>query len=156
MCPVFPFFNVRHPPGFQGNSHIPKGNLVCICMKHALFWQNQPDFSSGRGCFLALSAAGIRGGHRTTTAQVWAPAGLRGACSGHSKPRDLASNRGIACRRDKSQPGPLNPPKCQFFSCFLTSLLLFVKYHNRGQRLGSHGTRAALHAFPFFTATNGT
>ena len=31
-----------------------------------------------------------------TRAQVWVPAGLRGARSGRSKPRDLASNRGIA------------------------------------------------------------
>ena len=43
-----------------------------------------PVFYSGRGPFLALSAAGHEGGPRVLTAQVWAPVGLRGACSGRS------------------------------------------------------------------------
>ena len=34
-----------------------------------------------------------------TTVQVWVQAGLRGACSGRSKLRNLASNHGIAFRR---------------------------------------------------------
>ena len=33
-----------------------------------------------------------------TTAQVWVTTGLRGARSGHSKSRDLASDHGIAFR----------------------------------------------------------
>ena len=35
------------------------------------------------------------------------------------------------------------------------SLLLFLKNHSSCQRLGSHGTIAALQAFSFVTATNG-
>ena len=72
---------------------------VCIRMK-ALFCT--PLFSSGRGSFLALSAAGHAGGPRVLTAPVWAPAGLRGACSGRSKSRELESNHGIAFRRARA------------------------------------------------------
>ena len=37
----------------------------------------------------------------------------------------------------------------------LPSLLLFLRYHSSPQGLRSHGTTAALQAFPFVTATNG-
>ena len=39
------------------------------------------------------------------------------------------------------------------FSC--VSPLLFLKYQSSRQSLGSHGTTAALQAFPVVTATNG-
>ena len=41
---------------------------------------------------------GTRGARLYTTAQDWVPGGLRGACSGRSKSRHLASNRGVAFR----------------------------------------------------------
>ena len=37
----------------------------------------------------------------------------------------------------------------------ISPLLLFLEYHNSHQRLGSHGTTAALQGFAFVTATNG-
>ena len=39
---------------------------------------------------------GTQGVRLYTTVQVWVPGGLRGACSGRSKSRNLASNHGIA------------------------------------------------------------
>ena len=62
-----------------------------------LFFLPRPPFSSGRGSFLALSAAG-----HVHLAQVWAPAGLRGARPGRSKWGELVSNHGIAFRRARA------------------------------------------------------
>ena len=41
---------------------------------------------------------GTQGARVHTAVQVWVPGGLRGACSGHSKSRNLAINRGVAFR----------------------------------------------------------
>ena len=59
-------------------------------------------FSSGRGSFLTLSAAGQAGGSRVHQAQVWTPAWLRGARSGRSMSRELSCNHGIAFRRART------------------------------------------------------
>ena len=44
---------------------------------------------------------------------------------------------------------------CSNFLFFRLWLLLSFKCHSSRQRLGCHGTTAALQAFPFVTATNG-
>ena len=77
------------PPGFQV-THIPKGNLVLLCvnvfLRHVGFF-----FFSSRGSFLVLSARGHAGsppehhGTSVTTLQVWALAEVRGTWSGGSK-----------------------------------------------------------------------
>ena len=53
---------------------------------------------------------------------------------------------------------PVQTPKmaCFVFSFFTSFAAVFdMKKHSNQQRLGSHGTTAALQAFPFVTATNG-
>ena len=51
-------------------------------------------FFSGRGTLGTLSAPGhVRGPRVYTTVQVWAPAGLHGACSGRSKPGEHVVKR---------------------------------------------------------------
>ena len=50
----------------RGTSHSPKGSLICMCMKSFFLWNTKP-FSSGRGFFLALSAAGAQGRGACTT-----------------------------------------------------------------------------------------
>ena len=108
-----PPFQLATPSGFQVNP-ILKGDLVlvCICIvKH--FCCTSTRFS-GHGSFLALSAAGHAGGPRVLTAKVWPPDGLRGACSGRSKSRELASNYGIAFRRARANQAHGNP-KMSFF-----------------------------------------
>lgn len=47
-------------------------------------------FSGGRGCVVALLAAGDAAGPRVHYAQIWAPAGPGGAYSGRSKSHELA------------------------------------------------------------------
>ena len=93
---------------------------------------------------------------------MWVPAGLRRACSGLSKPPSLASNRGIAfrpaintCRTNQAHANMQTLRRTLFSSSFHLSAAVFVEHHSSRQRLGSHGTTAALHAFPFVTATNG-
>ena len=61
------------------------------------------------GLFSRSRLRGAQGGRAYTTAQVWAPAGLRGARSGHSKSRELASNHGIALRRGRASQDNGNP-----------------------------------------------
>lgn len=73
------------------------------------FFPHRHFFISRPGCFLALSAAGHGGGPRVHTAQVLAPAEPRDTCSGRSKPRNLASNRGGAFRRDRAKQDNGNP-----------------------------------------------
>ena len=60
---------------------------------------------------------GTQGGSVYTTAQVWAPAGLRGPCSWTSKSRELASNHGIAFRRARANQAH-GKPQSVIFSGF--------------------------------------
>ena len=112
-------------------------------------------FFSGRGSFLALSAAGHAGGPRVITAQVWAPAGLRGACSGLSKSRELASNHGIAFRRPRANQAHRKPRTVIFSFSTSRCCCLWSTATVALKRLGSRGTTAALQAYLFVTATNG-
>ena len=84
-------------------------------------------FSYGRGSFLVLSAAGDAGGLRVHTAQVWAPAEVRGTCSGRSKSRNLASNHGVAfrgVRAEQDDGKPTYQPLCPNNTRFKLSPLL--------------------------------
>ena len=113
------------------------------------------------GLFSRSRLRGTQGARLYITAQVWVPAGLRGACSGRSKLRNLASNHGIAFRSARPNQAHANPKKVislvfsRFRSFFHLSLLLFLNYHISSERLGSHDTTAALQAFHFVTDTNG-
>ena len=60
------------------------------------------------GHFSRSRLRGTQGGRVYTTAQVSAAAGPRDVCSGRSKLRDLASNRGIAFRRARANEADRN------------------------------------------------
>ena len=114
-------------------------SYVCTSMRtfiheNALVWYYTyigPIFFSGRRSFLALSAAGHAGSPRELTAQGWAPDGLRGARSEHSKSREpWQVITGIAFRRGRASQGNGNP-----------TVQLF-------------GSSDSLHAVPFLTATD--
>ena len=53
---------------------------------------------------------------------VWVPGGLRGACSGHSKSRNLARKHGIAFRRARADQAHGKPPICHILFCDLLLL----------------------------------
>ena len=55
------------------------------------------------GLFSRSPLRGTQGARLYATAQVWVPAGLRGACPGRSKSRDLAINQGIAFRGARAE-----------------------------------------------------
>ena len=82
MFPSCPFSSTCVTPGIS-RQHIPRGTLnIHINVFFSLFGI---FFSSSRGSFLVLLApwhAGSPPGPRT---QVWAPAEVRGTCSGGSK-----------------------------------------------------------------------
>ena len=62
------------------------------------FLHPPPFFPAAVGLLSRSRLRGTRGARLYTTAQDWVPGGLRGACSGRSKSRHLASNRGVAFR----------------------------------------------------------
>ena len=55
-------------------------------------------FSGDHGSFSRSRVRGTQGVRLYTTAQVWVPGGLRGACSGRPESRNLASNHRVAFR----------------------------------------------------------
>ena len=77
---------------------------------------------------LPLSAAGHAAARLYTTVQVWVPGGLRGACSGCSMLRNLASNNGVAFHGARAEQDNAKP-KCQLFCSAAAQDLL----------CGSHG-----------------
>ena len=111
-------------------------------------------FSSGRGFFLALSAAGQAGDPRVLTAQVWAPARLRGA-SRCSKSQNLASNHGIAFRPARANQAHRNPQSVFFLRFSPLSAATSGVKQQPSKALSGRGTTAALLAFPIKTGTNG-
>ena len=79
------------------------------------------------------------------TSQVWAPAGLRGACSGRSKSRRAGSYRGLAFRRPAKQDrgNPHNTNDQQVFAC--SDVLLCMTARTSPRRLAiSHLERGHL------------
>ena len=107
------------PPTFQAN-HIPKGNrnlAVRTINNHVHFFcTSVTTFSdSAAGLFLRSRLRGTQGGRLYTTEQDWALPGLRGACPGRSKSRELASNREIAFRRGRAHQAHGNPQTVIFF-----------------------------------------
>ena len=89
-------------------------------------------------------------------------------CKCGSRPGSVARSLGVQSYEiwqentgslsDQLEPTrPTQNPQMGFFPLiFHLSLLLFLKCHSSRQRLGSHGTTAALQAFPFVIATNGS
>ena len=77
---------------------------VCILLCINVFFQHVHAFLRCPWVFSrALGCKARRGARLYTTAQVWVPGRLRGACSGRSKSRNLASNHGVAFRRAKAE-----------------------------------------------------
>ena len=82
------------PPG---TPHSRKGTLVLLCI--IVCFGTFARFSPAPvGLFSRSRLRGTQWGRLYTTAQVWVPGVLRGACFGRSKSRNLASNHGVAFR----------------------------------------------------------
>ena len=76
-----------------------------------LIW-TVPRFSpSSVGLFSRSRLRGTQGARLHTTAHVWAPGGLCGACSRRSKLRNLARNHGVAFREARSEQD-IGKPTC--------------------------------------------
>ena len=94
------------------------------------------------GLFSRSWLQGTQGVRLYTTAQVWFPGGLRGACYGHSKSRNLQRNHEVAfrgARPEQDNEKPTYQPFCYTddndeLYCSKRSLLC-----------GSHGTTAVAH-----------
>ena len=132
-----------------------------MSVPNALVLHMATHFSSDRGSFLALSAAGHAGGSRVHHGASVGPgrAPWRALCA-----FKVARSGKKITGSFSVEPAPrrtMKTPHFQFFAlnchaCILfTSLLLFTEYRSSPQKLGSHGTTAALQAFLFVTATNG-
>ena len=88
-------------------------------------------FSGTRGSFLALSSPGHPGGPLVHWAQVWVSGGHRSACSGRSKSRTLASNRGVAFRGDSAEQDH-GKPTCSLPYSMAVKDLYFVAANSSG------------------------
>ena len=115
-------------------------------------------FSGGHGSFSQSRMRSTQGARGYPMAQVWAPSGHRGACSGRPKSSKLFFFQGIAFRGAETSRS-VETPKMSFFRffsvCFVVSLC-WCKHHSSPQTLSRHGaTSAAPQDFPFVTATNG-
>ena len=78
---------------------------MVFCGTYCAFVFHVKLFSPGHGSFLALSTRGTQEGCAYTAVQVWASAGLRGACSGRSKSLELLFFTGLRSATP-SRPGP--------------------------------------------------
>ena len=90
----------RRAPARRGEAPLYYYKPMC------LFFDICTLFLSAPGSFLVHSAAGHAGSppvHHGASLQVWVPGGLRGAYSGHSKSRKLASNHGVAFREGRAE-----------------------------------------------------
>ena len=75
------------------------------------------------GLFSRSRLRGTQGAFLHTTVQVWVPGGLRGACSGRSKSRKLASIHGVAFRGAGAEQDN-GKPTCQLFCSTAVKTLL--------------------------------
>ena len=111
--------------------------------------------SSGRGSFLALSAAKHAGGPRIHHGGSADPGQDLWRMIWAFNSRNLAITHEVrkACAQPENQAGPWNP-KLSFFHS--RPLSLFLKCRNNPQRPGGYSsTTAALNAFPFVRSMNG-
>ena len=105
---------MRHP---AGTTPLPNGSLVCMSRR------TSGSFSlPTTGRFSCSRLRGTQGARVYPTAQVLVPVGLRGARSGRSKSRHLASNRGIAFRRTRANQAHGNPQHAIY-------VIIFPSFH---------------------------
>ena len=75
-------FQLASPTGFQLNTHPEGGPCIYI---DVIFWPFGIFLCSGLGSFLVFSAPWHAGSPPGPLTQVWAPAEVRGTCSGGSR-----------------------------------------------------------------------
>ena len=157
MCYLRVPFELASPPRFHV-THIPKGNQPFMSEYQYTFLHIGDPFSSGRGSFLALCAAGCAGG-RLYYRRKFGPRPGSVARALGAKSRDLASNREISFRPAEPRRTMESPP---FFFAPLLLLLLYRVCITPSLKLsssllcGSQGTTAVTHqALPAVTATDG-
>ena len=135
----------------------PEGEAcTTMCIPNCLFFPEYVYFSPPVASLFSRSRLRLTQGARVyTTAQLWAPAGLRGTCSQRSESRNMASNRGEASRPARAKQTHGNPDCLISFFFFFSPgyrLLPFLKYRSSPQKLG-YSSRASI--FPFVAATDG-
>ena len=77
--------------------------------KRVFFFQQLHVFLRRPWVFSCSRLRGTQGARLYTTAQFWVPGGFRGACSGRSKSRNLASTRGVVSREARAEKDMENP-----------------------------------------------
>ena len=93
---------------------------MCVCF--LAFAQFSP---AAVGIFSRSRLRDTQGDRVNTTVQVWVPGGLRGACSGRPKSRNLASNREVVFRGARTGENNVNP-HIRCFASLAVKALYFV------------------------------
>ena len=97
-------------------ARVPCNTLYCLLLYTNVFllWVLAHFSLAPVGLFSRSRLRGTQGGRLHTTAQVWVASRLRGASSGRSKSRNLARNRAIAFRGERTEQD-IGKPTCQLY-----------------------------------------
>ena len=117
-APVFPLCNLRHPRDLKSTTS-RRGTLYYVPILWLFTFAR--FFPALVGIFSRSRPRGTQGGRLYSTGQVWVPGGLRGACSGRSKSRNMAINHGVAFRGARAEQD-YGKPTCQLFAPLLYKL----------------------------------
>lgn len=101
--------NINRSIGLRSCVYQVLPGALYICMYKTGFFRGTSLSLRAEGFFLCSRLRGTQGGRIYTAALAWAPAGRRGACSGRSKSRELASNHIIAFRPASAKQDDGNP-----------------------------------------------
>ena len=108
---------------------LPEDGILCIVVEPArtnvcaCFFSTFSRFSPAPvGLFSRSRLRDTEGARLYTTAQVWVPGGLRDACCGRSKSRNLASIHGVAFRGARAEQGNGKPTYQLFCSAAVKAL----------------------------------
>ena len=90
---------------FKANVNSSQQELLSCCFLDHV----SPNIINKLWLLLRSRLRGSQGARLYTMVHVWVPAGLRGACSGRLKSRNLPSNQGIAFRPARANQAHATP-----------------------------------------------
>ena len=103
---------------------------ICVCLCFVLFFLHSHAFLRRAWVFSrALGCGARRRPACTPRRNLWVPGGLRSACSGRSKLRNMARNHGVAFRGARAEQDN-GKPTCQLFFSTAVKALSLWQPHN--------------------------
>ena len=117
-------FNFRHLRDFTSPTS-RRGTLLLLCTNHVSFSDILNLFLRRPWVFSRTVGCGHEGGPPVYHGGSLSPGPLRGACSGRSRSRNLASNHGVALRGDRVEQDD-GEPTCRLICSNSVNALYMV------------------------------